>query len=286
MEFENKIVLVTGGTSGIGLKTVIEFVKHGAYRVITCGRSLCKWEKAKEEFKEKLGEEYRRIKFVQTDVRVESEVERLIKFIFCKYGNLDVCVNNAGIITPPQNIWELDLGKSSKCCDTLKYEFTGENPIYTNLIGLIFCLKWELKCILDKNDPSRPVNIVNIGSAYEKFGIPDHPLYAASKAGVVSLTKSVAGETANLNGRKIVVNSIDPGNTDTPLSKQSFGPDVSPEERNYLLRVNVPMNRVAKPIEIATSILVMANYRLTTYTTGTNLAVDGGLTADPFTMNN
>ncbi len=58
MEFKDKIVLVTGGTSGIGLQTVVEFVKHGAYRVITCGRSICKWEHAKIKFEEKLVESF------------------------------------------------------------------------------------------------------------------------------------------------------------------------------------------------------------------------------------
>ena len=294
MDFKDKIILVTGGTSGIGLKSVISFAKNNARKVYTCGRSIEKWEIAKVLMKKELGKDFSKVEFIQTDIRVESEVRHLIRCIFYKYRQLDIAVNNAGVNIPPVNIWDMDFGDTTKKCDTIRYQFYAgvedkekQTPIFTMLYGLLFCLKWELKYILKYNNPKKQVNIVNTSSAFDNLGTTFYPTYTAAKSGVSSLTKSIAGQVAQerLNNKKytpiILINSVNPGAVLTPLFFDNFPPDVTPEEAVRGTSARIPLNRVAKAQEIANSILILSCNKTTTYMTGTEVNVDGGLVEVP-----
>lgn len=293
MDFTDKIVLVTGGTSGIGLKTVIEFAKHSAAKIYTCGRSLIKWEIAQVIINKKLGKLADKIEFIQTDIRVESEVANLIKTIFDKSGQLDVCVNNAGVNIPPINIWEEEFGSTKKKNDIIKFTFDAsvtnkykQTPLFTNLYGTIFCLKWELKYIFERNDPKKPVNIVNISSTVSNGGNILYPEYTSSKAGIDSITKSVAGQVAryrlqNKNAPLILINAIAPGTTNTELFRNTLPPNITTTEAIELISKEIPLNRLANTNEIANAILMMALYKNTSYITATVLSVDGGISGVP-----
>jgi len=292
MIFCGKIILVTGGTSGIGLTTSINFVKQGAEKVYVCGRSRLKWDIAKVLINKELGDLENKIVYIQTDIRVESQVKKMIREIFHKHNQLDICVNNAGVNTTPRNLWDVDFGTTEINGDTIKFEFYSgseedkQSTLFTNLYGLIFCLKWEIKYMLKYNNRSKPVSIVNIASSISSIGTITWPDYAASKAGVVSLTKSVAGQVALLykndkyNTPRIYINSISPGFTLTPLFLQSLGHGNIEEKINQLKNL-IPLNRLGTPNEISNAILLFANYKNVIYITSNDLSVDGGLTNLP-----
>lgn len=288
MNFTNKIVLVTGGTSGIGLKTSINFIKHDAKVVYVCGRSILKWDIAKVLIKKELKEKSNCIIFIQTDVRVEHEVKNLISQIFKNERQLDVCVNCAGVNTPPEYLWDTNFGFSDKKDDVITYKYyaglekTKQTPIYTNLIGNMFCLKWELKYIYKYNNPTKQVNIVLISSSIDELGSAEYPIYVASKAGVTSLTKSVACQVAkyksqNENVPKIVINSVNPGYVNAPVLYDNVPEGTTNEQIVQLAKKQIPLGYIASTETISSFILQLSS-PLTNYSTGSRFLIDGGLT--------
>jgi len=290
MDFSGKIILVTGGSSGLGLSTIINYINHGAEKIYTCGRNLCKWKISLILLKKKLGNKYKNIQFIQTDIRIENEVKNLIKSIFDQSGQLDIVVNNAGVNIPPVDIWEQNFGITYKEHNIIKYNFydgdgngnSYESPLFTNLYGLHFCLKWELKYILKYNNPCKQVNILNIASIFE---VPYYATYLSSKAGIIELTKSVAGQVAlrkfynNDITPTILINSLSPGAMTTPLYFDNFNIPVELAVENTK-SIN-PLNRISPPKEISKYVLILTDSNLTTFTNGSNIIVDGGASAIP-----
>jgi NAD(P)-dependent dehydrogenase (short-subunit alcohol dehydrogenase family) len=249
-EFNTKIVLVTGGTTGIGKAAALAFAREGA-RVIICGRN----ENKSKDILITAESEALDIFFKKTDVSSSREIEDLIKFILAKYGKLDIAFNNAGIDGKNSVTHEADIP-------------TWDEVIDINLNGVFYCLKYELRAML-KNGGGV---IVNNASVSGHRGYRGNPAYIASKHGVIGLTKAAAMEYADQNIR---INSVSPGIIITPMFPPEQRDD--PKFQEWVKRVE-PMKRVASAEEVASSVLWLCSDH-SSFTTGHDLAVDGGILA-------
>lgn len=195
MRFENKVVLITGASRGIGKATALEFAKEGAKIGLDYIGSEKEAENAINEIK-KFGVEAVAIK---CDVSDEKQVNLMVDKIIKKFGRIDVLVNNAGIV--------FDVPFNERTIDQWK------KTLEVNLIGTFICARAVAKFMKKQKSGS----IVNISSTNgENTYHPDSIDYSASKAGVINLTKSLAMEL----GPDIRVNSIAPGWVDTEMNKE------------------------------------------------------------------
>lgn len=245
MNFNDKVVLITGGARGLGRSVANEFSKLGANVIINYNKS----EKEAEDLKEKLEEEYNnKIILIKADISNELEVKTMVKKIEEEFGKLDILVNNASI-----------------AIDTILEDKTKENFMHileVNLVGT-FLVSKEVEKIMIGNNPS----IINISSTN---GIDTEYIesldYDASKAGVISLTKNLA----KAYGPKIRVNAVAPGWIETDMTS-----DLSEEFRKQE-EDKIIMERFAKPEEISKVVVFLASNDAS-YITGTTIRVDGGL---------
>lgn len=321
--FANKVIFITGGTSGIGLATAVEFALEGAAHVIVCGRRESKWQEAKKYIQKILPAGQRDIiQYWPCDVRVEEQVNATIKRVFDEFGRLDVCFNNAGVqpgiiagpeggmitglqfdsyvdddgaivyrVPPPQpdsTEGYLELGR-----DPTQTTFASpfaESEIATSCIGVFYSLKWEIHYILERQNKELPVSIINTSSRNGVLPDARRHLYAASKAFIISLTKSVANQIAQkcvADDRAMIrVNSISPGPVDTPLEFAAYDTTdpTNPEAYKAYVKAaatGVPMQRTAQPEEIAPAVLFLGDVNTSSYITATNISVDGGHTGSP-----
>jgi NAD(P)-dependent dehydrogenase (short-subunit alcohol dehydrogenase family) len=247
---QDKVVIVTGGASGIGEAAALKLAGEGASVVIADmnreqGTGLVRRI-------ESLGQKAR---FVAVDVSRESEVEALVASTIAEFGRLDGAYNNAGIGTLPAPI-----------TDTSEADWL--RVLNVNLTGVFFCLKYEVRAMLKSGGGT----IVNMASVGGLRGVPMQVAYSASKHGVIGLTKTVAAEHARSGIR---VNAICPGVVDTPATR-AMGID-------WNKVVPVPMGRIAQAPEIADMVLWLLSDR-SSYVTGQALAIDGGMTATTFTL--
>lgn len=258
--FKDKVVFISGGTSGIGLATAVQFALEGALHIIVCGRRKSKWVEAQKYIEKHLSsEQQNRIQYWQCDVRVESQVKNIIDKIFTKFGRLDICFNNAGVqpgvltnadsgfitgmffessiaadgsivyrIPPPQP----ESGSEFQDAARQPTQMTPASPfceseIATSCIGVFYCLKWEVHYIFEKQPKDLPVSIINTSSRNGVLPDSHRPLYASSKAFILALTKSVSNQVAQKSIKEkramIRVNAISPGPIDTPLEFGAFG---------------------------------------------------------------
>ena len=316
-EFHGQVVLITGGTSGIGLRTAIEFALRGAH-VVVCGRHRWKWHSAQKQI---LTEETKHTKhgtrtlisldckYICCDVRVESQVAKMIETIFATYGHLDVCFNNAGVqpvnkgdITQvefqsylaPDGAILFRLPPPGHCGPTQTTPISDycENPIATTIFGTMYCLKHELRCMYAHQPKDRPSTIINTVSRMGLLPSPSRPLYAASKAFVINLTRSVASQVAQkclkMNRAMIRVNCVAPGPIDTPLERAAFGykeplQGTQHRKQTYIHSAakGVPMERLGSPRDVAHLVLFLASPDQAGYITGSTFVVDGGFTGAP-----
>jgi NAD(P)-dependent dehydrogenase (short-subunit alcohol dehydrogenase family) len=250
-EYQDKVVLVTGGAYGIGRSAAIGFARKGAKVAIA-------------DVDEKNGEEtLRRIKdaggeaiFVRTDVSCESDVQALMKKIEDTYGRLDCAFNNAGI--HKQFVSTIDFSAAE-----------WEEMINVNLKSVWLCMKYEIPQMLKQGKGA----IVNTSSAAGLVGAPSNPAYPASKHGVVGLTKSTALEFAR---RGIRVNCVCPGPIRTGMHESlvALSPDIV-----KAMHQKVPMGRIGEPEEVAAAAIWLCSDEAS-YITGHALPVDGGIVAD------
>nr|AEX62813.1 uncharacterized short-chain type dehydrogenase_ reductase [Moumouvirus Monve] len=326
--FKNNIVLIFGGTSGIGLMTAIDFINHGAKHVTVCGRSDWKWTRAKNIIQKNMNEyiikehddkiEFSNsiIQYIPGDVRVESSVKNLIKKTKDIYGYINIYFNNAGV----QPIWgntdgditelnyESDLTPDGEIlykipsterdkrlrntCSTPASDFC-ENPIATFVMGIIYCLKWELYHAFTQSS-NIPVSIINMISR-NGVNIPSYerPIYSACKAFIHSITQSAATQAAQRaikTNHSIRINGIAPGPILTPLEiplflkKSNVFDQLDNQELSEFDKKaskGVPMGRSGKTNEISPTILFLADYNQSSYITGSIITIDGGYTASP-----
>lgn len=323
MRFQNKLIFITGGTSGIGLATAAQFALEGAAHIIVCGRRESKWIAAQSYLQQRLSTDMiSRIQYWPCDVRVEKQVQGIIKKIFDEFGRLDVCFNNAGVqpgivtgpdsgfigdmvfdssidqqdgsiiyrIPPPQpDSPEKYLNSSRDPTQKTSASPFTESELATSCVGVSYCLKWEMHYIFERQPKDIPVSIINTSSRNGVLPDSHRSLYAASKAFIIAITKSVANQAAQKAIREhrqsVRVNSISPGPVDTPLEFAAYNTDPSDKKQynNYVTAAatGVPMQRTAQPEEIAPTVLFLGDNTASGYITGTNISIDGGHTGSP-----
>ena len=251
-ECEGKVALVTGGTSGIGRETSILFARKGA-RVVVAGRREIEGKETIDLIRRAGGEGI----FVQADVSRASEVKALVEKTVAAYGGLDYAFNNAGI----EGHWVPIVEQT---------EDEWDQTIDINLKGTWLCLKYEIRQMLQQGRGGVIVNNASISGFIGSYG---SATYAASKHGVLGLTKAAALEVAR-NG--IRVNAVCPAAVETPMADRLFG---APEVRKKVLGF-YPIARFGKPIEVAEAVLWMCS-GAAGFMTGQSLVLDGGFLAGP-----
>ncbi|TQM29101.1 SDR family NAD(P)-dependent oxidoreductase [Nocardia bhagyanarayanae] len=248
--FDDKIALVTGGTSGIGLAAARRLLDEGA-RVIVTGRDKTRLDAAVEELG---GGE--RLLGIRSDVAELGDIDALTDTIRERHGRLDVLFANAGIAA------------FQPTTDITEDEF--DRVVGINFKGVFFTVQKTLPLLADE-----AAIVVNASWALHR-GVPGASLYSATKAAVHNLTRTLAAELAP---RKIRVNSVSPGYIETP----SYRDNVSPEAKAAAITA-VAAGRLGTPEDIADAVAFLASHEAS-YINGQDLLVDGGLiTAIPDRM--
>jgi len=242
---QDKFALVTGGTSGIGLETARQFLAEGATVAIT-GRD----EKALERAREELGNATLAIRSDAGDIGAQCE---LAQALARQWPRLDVLYANAGDVTHrPLLDWD---------------EVTWDRLMAINLKGPFFLIQSLLSLLAD------PASVILCGSTSAHIGLPQSSAYAASKAGLLSLARTLSAELA---ARGVRVNGLSPGPTETPaLSKLGLPPEQQRAMQDEI-RTLVPIGRMGTPWELAKAAVFLASDE-SRFVVGTELLVDGGV---------
>lgn len=248
MNLKDKIVVITGGGSGIGKATARLFGKHGAHVVV----SDINQDSAQRVAEEILLDDGKAVAH-KIDVTDYGQVEQLINTTIEKYGHLDIMVNNAGIGGKNQ----------AKTADHTLNDW--HDVIAVNQTGVFYCMKLALSIMAKQGHG----NIVNVASLAGLKPSGNNLSYSASKFAVVGMTKSAALEYGR---RNIRINAVCPGFTESALLDQLLS--VSPEMGDKLKRF-IPMGRFGKADEIAEAICWLASDN-SKFVTGQTITLDGG----------
>lgn len=247
-KFANKVVLITGATSGIGAATAREFAAEGA-RVYFCGRRENLGQKVEREIRATGGE----ATYQRADVRDKRQVQMFVENCVVKYGGLDIAFNNAGIAQPPQALKEMD--------DDLWADMMN-----TNVTGIYYAMKYEVPHLEKRGGGA----IINTSSAFGLKAAPMLPSYITNKFAVTGLTKSAAMELAPKNIR---VNAVAPGAIlDTDFGRWNKTP-LTPEQIEGANKIHAA-NRTGKAVEIAKAVLWLASPDAS-FVVGEIMQVDG-----------
>ena len=243
MRLEGKVALITGGANGIGKVTAKRFLIEGATVVIS-------------DINEELGintvgelQQYGEITFIQADVSNTEQVEKMVNSIVETYKTIDILINNAGI-TIDGMLTKMD-------------ESSWEKVLSVNLSGVFKCTKAVVPIMLEKGSGV----ILNASSVVGIHGNIGQTNYAATKAGVIGLTKSWAKE---FGAKGIRVNAVAPGFIATDMTA------TIPQKLLDVMEYKTPLKKLGKPDDIAAAYLYLASDDAS-FVTGTILNVDGGL---------
>ncbi|WP_455274144.1 SDR family NAD(P)-dependent oxidoreductase [Rhizobium herbae] len=245
-KLEGKIAVITGGSSGIGLATAKRFVEEGAHVVITGRRE--------KELKEAAVFIEKNVTTVVGDVSRLEDLVRLYAVVKEKHGHIDILFANAGAGT----IAPL----------TAATEAHFDQTFDVNVKGLFFSVQKALPLFNDRG------SIILTSSVSNVLGLPGFSTYAASKAAVRNFARAW---TLELKDRKIRVNSISPGPTETPALATTTGftrEQAAQAASQFALQI--PMGRSGKPEEVAAAVTFLASDECS-FITGVDLAVDGGM---------
>ena len=247
-----KVALVTGGSTGIGAAIVSLFAEEGA-RVSFCARS----EHPGRDLESALKAEGHDVVFSPCDAAIEAEARALVKLTAERYGGIDILVNNAAV---------------SKLVAVEKMSLADWEFILSRNLTSMFLMSREAIPILRR--ASFP-SIINLGSTYAVVGAAESAAYALTKAGAVSLTKTLALELAP---DRIRVNALCPGATETPLYYRWLDSQADAAQAKADLFAKHPLGRIGTPEEMARAALYLASEDAS-FVTGHALLVDGGYTA-------
>src|SRR5437763_2391894 len=249
ISFENKVALVTGAASGLGLATAKAFAASGASVV------LADWnEKEVRAAAQELADTGHKTLGIRCDVSDDAEVEAMVKQSVAKFGRLDAAYNNAGV----QNVL-------AETADSPREDY--DRIMAINLRGVWSCMKFELQQMRKQGSGA----IVNCSSLGGLIGGAQRGTYHAAKHGVIGFTKSAALEYAT---RGIRVNDICPGMIQTPMSDKMIAEGQGPE-LDKMLQTFVPMKRLGRPEAIGDAVLWLCSDKAS-YVTGQSISVDGG----------
>lgn len=245
MNFEGKTVIVTGGSRGIGRAIALDFAKSGANVVVNYNRNAEKAEEVVKEI-EAIGPKGLA---VQCNVSNQEDVDGLLKATVDTFGTVDFLINNAGItkdtliLRMKENDWDA--------------------VVDTNLKGTFMTTKVIGKYMLKKKSG----RIVNITSVVGLMGNAGQSNYAASKAGVVGFTKSIAKEFAS---RGLTVNAVAPGFIESDMT------DVLSDDVKEMYSKAIPLGKMGKPEDVANAVKFLCS-DMSKYITGQVIQVDGGM---------
>lgn len=243
--FKDRVVIVTGGSFGIGRATAVAFAKRGCKVVIA---DFAEGNETLNLIKADGGQAI----FVKCDVSKDSDVKAMVEKTITTYGRIDYAFNNAGI----------------EGTSAITHECTNENwekTIGVNLKGVWLCMKYEIPYMLKQEKGA----IVNCASIAGLVGFPGLPAYVASKHGVIGLTKTAALEYAKLGIR---VNAVCPGVIKTPMIDRFTGKNKEAEKQFENME---PVGRMGLPEEVAEAVVWLCS-DASSFVTGDAMAVDGG----------
>lgn len=244
MKLGEKIAVVTGSTRGIGCEIALEMARRGA-KVMVSGRNLERAREVSQEIIAAGGE----AQFMAADISRMEDAQNLMKNTLEKWERIDILVNNAGI-TRDNLLMRMS-------------EEEWEEVIRVNLKGTFNCIKSVSRQMMKQ----RGGRIINITSVVGIMGNAGQANYAASKAGIIGLTKSVARELAS---RNVTCNAVAPGFIETDMTGTL---DENVKEK---LKEQIPLGRLGSPADIAKVVAFLAGEDAS-YITGQVLNVDGGM---------
>ncbi len=249
MRLSNRVALITGGNSGIGLATAKLFAEEGA-RVVLFARDQAKGETEAKAITN--------AKFVQGDVTKAEDCRRAVEESIHQFGRLDILVNCAGIIYRNRTVEQ-----------TTEEEWDATFDV--NVKGTYLMCRYALPILRERKGC-----VVNLSSYVGLVGFRGASAYAASKAAIINFTRSMALDHAREGVR---VNAVCPGSVDTEMIHAAWEKFGDVEEARRLWSEKHPVGRIAQPEEVAQTILFLASDDAS-FITGTALVVDGGLTAE------
>ena len=260
--FLDKVLLITGGTSGVGKATAIDFAKEGA-KVVVSGRRKQRGEEVIEEIKSQGGDAI----FVRADMQYKEDIIALVDKTVEYYGRLDYAFNNA---------CKHDNG-IAKLADIEEEHF--DRHITVGLKGLWLCMKYEIRAMLAQEKSNYAIvnssSISGVGG-----GWPDISVYSMVKSGVASLTKSAAMEYASKNIR---INTTGGGFFDTEMIQKYFDEladyhGCTREQLDAQINGMIPLGRMAKPEEVSKCVSFLCSDN-SSYITGSSMIIDGGMSS-------
>ncbi|MAR08064.1 MAG: sugar dehydrogenase [Cyanobium sp. NAT70] len=245
---QDKVIVVTGGNSGIG-KAIVETIGQMGAKVVIDYRSH---PERTEELVDEIGELGGQAFGVQADVSKLDDLQRLIDTTVEKFGKVDVLVNNAGIET------------RTSILDTTPEDF--DKVINVNLRGVFFATQYAAKQMIAQGSGGR---IINISSVHEDWPMPNNTPYCVAKGGVRMMTRTAGVELAD---KGVTIVNVGPGAVATPINDSTMN---NPE---LLAKLNaaIPMGRMAQPEEIASVVAFLASDGAS-YVTATSIFADGGI---------
>jgi NAD(P)-dependent dehydrogenase (short-subunit alcohol dehydrogenase family) len=253
MMLKNKVALITGGSSGIGMAIAERFLKEGA-KIAIGGRSKERCDTAQKQLKTIVADA---VYSVTGDVSKWDDAQKMVERTVKRFGRIDILINNAGIYL------------EKRIEETTEDEW--DQVININLKGVFLCSKAVYPHFKNQGGGT----IVNMSSDSGVSGNPCEAAYCASKGGVTNLTRAMALDYAKENIR---VNAICPAVINTPMLQKEV--DMQEDKEAYLKEMDElhPIGRVGRPEEVAFAVLMVASDEAS-FITGANIPVDGGLTA-------